>query len=71
MSTLAKDTVDSMPADLLIGMDILTPAHGAWTGGVCTITEIEPDHAAPEIVMQVVRLADGETIGIFEDEAVL
>jgi len=55
----------------LIGKTILTLPMGGWPGGLCTITKIEPDPAAPEIVFNVKNIITGEEIGMFDDEFVV
>ena len=54
-----------------LGRCIYTEAMGDWTGGLCEIVALRPDLAAPEIVFQVKRLADGEEIGVFGYEEVI
>jgi hypothetical protein len=52
----------------LIGKLVNTMAIGDWQGGPCEVTEVDPDPAAPEIVMNVRHLDGGDEIGVFEDE---
>lgn len=52
----------------LVGRLVNTMAIGSWPGGPCEVIEMEPDSAAPEIVMQVRSLDDGDEIGVFDDE---
>lgn len=54
----------------LLGREIDTPPMGTWEGGVCRVMEIHPDPGAPEIVMQVCRVSDGKSIGVFRFEDV-
>jgi len=53
----------------LIGQQVDTPQMGDYPGGVATVTEIEPDPSAPEIVFQVEHPTFG-SIGVFENERV-
>lgn len=54
----------------LIGNVVQTARYGDWPGGLCTITEIEPDPNAPEIVFQVKHVTLNEEIGVFDHEEV-
>lgn len=53
----------------LIGQRVYTQAMGEYPGGIATVTEIEPDPNAPEIVFQVEHPTFG-SIGVFEYEKV-
>jgi hypothetical protein len=63
--TTARDLFESLGSDL-VGRKVLTVQYGAWPGGVATVTEAEPDPAAPEILFYVEM--DGEEIGVFDFE---
>ena len=52
----------------LIGRTVRTEAMGSWHGGDCVVIDLGDDPGAPEIVMNVKRLSDGEEIGVFEQE---
>ncbi len=54
----------------LIGAAIITDPVGPWPGGVCDVTQIDPDPNAPEIVMLVRHRATGAEIGVFYDDRV-
>ena len=64
----AQELVNQLGADL-IGREVLTVAIGEWPGGFATVTEIEPDPAAPEIVFQVRSEEHGE-MGVFGHEPI-
>lgn len=64
----ARDLVDAHGLDL-ISKSVITEAIGGWPGGVATVTEIQPDPAAPEIVFQVRSDEHGE-MGVFDHEMV-
>lgn len=54
-----------------VGQTIYTYPMGGWPGGKCVVTEMFPDReGAPEIVMQVRRVEDGDECGVFEYEYV-
>jgi hypothetical protein len=53
----------------LIGRVIFTQPFGDWPGGAARVTELTPDPACPEIVMQVYRPGPG-SIGVFDYERV-
>lgn len=63
----AEDLVRQYGRDL-IGRKVRTIPIGDWTGGICTVTDIEPDGQAPEIVFSVRRDSDGEETGVFDEE---
>jgi hypothetical protein len=50
----------------LIGKPVLTEQIGDWPGGLATVTEIEPDPGAPEIVFNVE--SEHGAVGVFEYE---
>lgn len=52
-----------------VGTIILTYPMGEWLGGYATITEINPDPKAPEIVFQVKSL-NGDEIGVYGNEVI-
>jgi hypothetical protein len=54
----------------LIGQVIQTEAMGKYPGGPATVSQINPDIGAPDIVLNVKSPAydNGRDIGIFEDE---
>ncbi len=52
----------------LVGAIAFTSVCGPWHGGMATITEMQPDAAAPEIPLQVKHAETGEEIGVFGDE---
>lgn len=60
----------------LVGRQVITPAEGAYPGGLATVTEVGHDPKAPEIVFLVQHPTwrdedDGDGImGIFEYEEV-
>lgn len=54
----------------LVGREVETEAVGEWSGGRCVVTHVKPDPAAPEIVLYVRRLSDGEEMGVFRHETV-
>lgn len=47
-----------------------TEAIGDWPGGVCEVTEVDPDPASPEIAFNVRDPITGEEIGVFDYEEV-
>jgi hypothetical protein len=54
----------------LVGRKVHTEAIGSWKGGPSEVLQLEPDESAPEIVMQVRRLDDGDEIGVFGYEEI-
>jgi hypothetical protein len=63
--TTARDLFESLGPDL-VGRKVLTVQYGTWPGGVATVTEVEPDPAATEILF-IVEMG-GEEIGVFDFE---
>lgn len=55
----------------LVGKTVITMPMGLWPGGAATVTELNPDPNAPEIVFNVKHATTGEEIGVFDDEWVL
>lgn len=58
--------------DTLIGQTIHTAAMGKYPGGPATVSQINPDIGAPDIVLNVKSPVydNGRDIGIFEDEEI-
>lgn len=56
--------------ELLIGSLIKTVRYGDWPGGLCNVTELGSDEAAPEIVFHVRHCKSGEEIGVFDHEEI-
>lgn len=54
----------------LVGQMVNTEAIGDWPGGVCEVTEVDPDPASPEIAFNVRDPITGEEIGVFDYEEV-
>lgn len=65
----AKELVESV-GESLVGATVFTKKIGEYPGGPAKVIELNPDPAAPEIVMQVKHPTFGE-IGIFEDEPII
>lgn len=55
-------------AEKLLGRQVITQEMGLFKGGLCTVTAINPDPMAPEIVCHVRHNETGEELGIFNDE---
>ncbi|MGL5994741.1 MAG: hypothetical protein ACRCZ8_14675 [Aeromonas sobria] len=55
----------------LVGKTVMTFPMGLWPGGAATITELNPDPNAPEIVFNVKHSTTGEEIGVFYDELLI
>lgn len=54
-----------------VGQTIYTHPMGTWPGGLCEVIVMSPDpEGAPEIVMQVRRVEDGDTCGVYDYETV-
>lgn len=68
-TVLAGDLVAKLGKHL-VGCTVTTEAVGDWAGGDSEVTYLGDDAAAPEIVYAVKRVADGETVGVFEHESV-
>lgn len=68
---LPADDAAEIYGDLLIGVLVDTEAAGEYPGGPATVTEIQPDPEAPDIVFQVSNPAyeDGE-IGVIDHESI-
>ena len=55
-------------AEKLLGRQVITQEMGLFKGGLCTVTAINPDPMAPEIVCHVRHNETGEELEIFNDE---
>jgi hypothetical protein len=60
----------------LIGKTIITQKIGDWPGGICIVTDVNPDENAPEICFSVKRVCDDSfngirEIGVFDWEYVM
>lgn len=78
LKMLASDAVKQF-GDQLIGRDIITARYGDWQGGRARVLKLNPDKAAPEIVMTVKAIRTsrydsrtniGEEIGVFDHEEI-
>jgi hypothetical protein len=57
----------------LVGKKVLTVPMGEWPGGMATVTEIQPDENAPDIVFYVAHVqpkirAQFPSMGVFHYE---
>ncbi len=56
--------------ELLVGREVETERIGAWAGGLCRVTAVDPDPEAPDVALEVERLSDGAGMSVFADEVV-
>lgn len=68
--TAAAGSVAAALSESLLGRQVITPKVEMFTGGLCTVIELNPDVNAPEIVLQVRNEETSEEIGIFADEMI-
>lgn len=68
MKMLTAKKMIEVHGQSLVGKTVMTMAVGNWPGGMARVLNIQPDPAAPEIAFNVVSVASGDEIGIFENE---